>query len=421
MASLSFCKCPCECPTRILELTLHPFPAQRTRGDGQENLEVKEKIDLNSAPAPDTSIQGVETASFSSSDSKIAKYLPKGKIYNLVPKLVANVTSSGGPFGKTREPRFVPFEPYKAAVTPLLPSTSAVKQSSRRHTKRASYNSKEARLANTSDVNILARKLATNDIVPGIHALNLQESGSTSDWELMYKDMRKEKEYAEKQLKFQTQVNSELKNLLIAAVGEDLNDRVNVLTEDLARALLDSSNDLSSHSEQIEYLAGQCEVWRSKFLASSLMLEELARWKTTLLEKNRHLVASNKELLRTMAEMRDMQGELLKNLCFLVRDKSQVRLTTANALDLARESLNISQQLALINSAVGVPSDLHLENLDRLTDAEKLAEDALKITEMNLIRTDDPFRAIVNHAFPTMTALKDERAKKLGGEQSLGD
>lgn len=387
------------------------------------------KIDPNStAKTTDTSIQGVETASFSSSDSKIAKYLPKGKIYNLVPKLVVNAAStSGGAFAKSREPRFVPFEPYKAAVTPLLPSTT--KQSSRRHTKR-SFNSKEALISNSSDVNVLARKLASGasemvDIVPGIHTLTMQEGRSTSDWELMYNDMRKEKEYAEKQLKFQTQVNSELKNLLIAAVGQDLHDRVNVLTEDkltLARALLDSSNDLSSHSEQIEYLAGQCEVWRSKFLASSLMLEELARWKTTLLEKNKHLVASNKELLRTMAELRDMQAELLRNLSFLVRDKSQVRVTSANALDLARESLNISQQLALINSAVGVPSDLHLENLDRLTDAEKLAEDALKITEMNLIRTDDPFRAIVTHAFPTMTALKDERengARRMRGEQSM--
>lgn len=84
-------------------------------------------------------------------------------------------------------------------------------------------------------------------------------------------DLKKERDSYESQLKFQVQVNSELKNLLVAAVGEDLQTRVNVLTEDklqLARALLSSAHNISSHTEQIEYLASQSEVWRSKFLAS---------------------------------------------------------------------------------------------------------------------------------------------------------
>lgn len=358
----------------------------------------------------------METSSHGS-DSKIAKYLPKGKIYNLVPKLVGSpsASSSGSTFKRTKEPRFVPFEPYKAAVTPLLPTTP------KKQTKRpsmSSFNSKVSRNRNNIDVNVLASQLTAN-----VQSLNLssgrvtEQQTGTSDWELMYNDMRKEKEYADKQLKFQTQVNSELKNLLIAAVGEDLNDRVNGLTEDkltLARALLDSSNDLSSHSEQIEYLAGQCEVWRSKFLASSLMLEELARWKTTLLEKNKHLVASNKALLQTMTQLRDIQAEQLKNLSFLVRDSNPAAATplpSANVIDLAMEAVNISQQLAANCATMGVPRDLLLEGLDPLTAAEKMAHDALQITEMNLVRTDDPFRAIVTHAFPTMTALKEQRGE----------
>lgn len=371
---------------------------------------VPETSDLNSSsiktePTADCSSSSV--ASYGS-DSKIAKYLPKGKVYNLVPKLVGSPSTSGSAFNKTREPRFVPFEPYKAAVTPLLHMQGDRKP-------KRSYNSKVARNRNNIDVNILASQLTANiqnlTVTPNATTRN----PVTSDWELMYNDMRKEKEYAEKQLKFQTQVNSELKNLLIAAaVGEDLHDRVNVLTEDklhLARALLDTSHDLSSHSEQIEYLAGQSEVWRSKFLASSLMLEELARWKTTLLEKNKHLVASNKGLLQTMAQLRDMQAEQLKNLSFLVREQRETRIPSANVIDLAMESVNISQQLALANSTnMGVPRDLQwMEGLDHLTEAEKSALEAIKITEMNLIRTDDPFRAIVTHAFPSITALKDER------------
>lgn len=97
------------------------------------------------------------------------------------------------------------------------------------------------------------------------------ESIQRREYEKQLAELRKERDYFESQLKFQVQVNTELKNLLVAAVGEDLQTRVNVLTEDklqLARALLNSAHNLSTHTEQIEYLAGQSEVWRSKFLAS---------------------------------------------------------------------------------------------------------------------------------------------------------
>lgn len=90
-------------------------------------------------------------------------------------------------------------------------------------------------------------------------------------YEKQIDEVKKERDSFESQLKFQVQVNSELKNLLVAAVGEDLQTRVNVLTEDklqLARALLNSATQHSTHTEQIEYLANQSEVWRSKFLAS---------------------------------------------------------------------------------------------------------------------------------------------------------
>lgn len=97
------------------------------------------------------------------------------------------------------------------------------------------------------------------------------EANAAAATQQQISDLKKERDSFESQLKFQVQVNSELKNLLVAAVGEDLQTRVNVLTEDklqLARALLNSAHNISSHTEQIEYLASQSEVWRSKFLAS---------------------------------------------------------------------------------------------------------------------------------------------------------
>ncbi|KAJ8952987.1 hypothetical protein NQ318_015347 [Aromia moschata] len=115
--------------------------------------------------------------------------------------------------------------------------------------------------------------------------LKLQWEKEKTGYETDIKNLRETNSHLENQLKFQAQVNSELKTLLVAAVGEDLESRVQHLTEDklaLARALLNSANHLTSHQEQMEWLSGQCEVWRSKFLASSLMVEELAKWKSAL-------------------------------------------------------------------------------------------------------------------------------------------
>lgn len=78
----------------------------------------------------------------------------------------------------------------------------------------------------------------------------------------------------ENRVQFQTRVNAEVKKLLVAAVGEDIETRVQSLTEDklyLAKQLLSTADTLSTHQEQIEWLAGQSEVWRSKFLASRLV------------------------------------------------------------------------------------------------------------------------------------------------------
>ncbi|XP_044735307.1 golgin-45, partial [Chrysoperla carnea] len=99
------------------------------------------------------------------------------------------------------------------------------------------------------------------------------------------KELKNKNDLLEEQLGFQIKVNGELKTLLVASLGEDLEARVQDLTNDkleLARALLSSTEHLTSHREQLEYLAGHSEVWRSKFLASSLMVDELAKYKLEL-------------------------------------------------------------------------------------------------------------------------------------------
>lgn len=242
-----------------------------------------------------------------------------------------------------------------------------------------------------------------------------QQETDKQKYEKQIADLKRERDYFENQLKFQAQVNSELKNLLIASVGEDLQTKVNLLTEDklfLARALVNTSENLSSHSEEIEYLSGQSEVWRSKFLASSLMVEELARWKASLTEKSDLCHGVIKSFLNMTSKLREMQLEILQNLIFLSNRKN-ANLKSANILDLTSESLNIITQMALEHSSLGIPEIKRFDNLETLTDTEKRALEQLQKSCENLISTDDALKAIVGQAFPVILSMKQNSEKDI--------
>lgn len=71
------------------------------------------------------------------------------------------------------------------------------------------------------------------------------------------------------------QVNEELKRLLVASMGEDMEARIHFLTEDKIKL----GDDIRQYSEQIavdfekkENLSIEADVWRSKFLASRYYL-----------------------------------------------------------------------------------------------------------------------------------------------------
>lgn len=130
------------------------------------------------------------------------------------------------------------------------------------------------------------------------------------------------------------------------------------------------------------------------------MVEELARWKASLLQKNKLLLESNKQMLETMSQVRDMQVDVLKNLKFLAQIKT-LSLPSSNLLDVTAECLNISENLVL-HSGIGMPANLDLNGLDMTTTAEKLAVEALQHSNKTLMSTDEAFKAIVDQAFPTV-------------------
>ena len=114
----------------------------------------------------------------------------------------------------------------------------------------------------------------------------------------------------EAQLRRQTDVNRELKRLLVASVGCDLELRL----EQIAREKAELSQDLDlslqqvmSNSEELDQVSIECDIWRSKFIASRVMIDELASWKAEL---SLQLRESRKALQHLMQERGDIAREL---------------------------------------------------------------------------------------------------------------
>ena len=97
-------------------------------------------------------------------------------------------------------------------------------------------------------------------------------------------------------------MNSEVKKLLVASVGEDIEARVDFLTQDKARLAADVmqySNRVASEWEARDALGVESDVWKSKYLASSVIVEEL--------EKSRQEASARAEALEHAA--RRLLGE----------------------------------------------------------------------------------------------------------------
>merc|ERR1719471_2415448 len=92
--------------------------------------------------------------------------------------------------------------------------------------------------------------------------------------------LKEKLDQSDKQLKIQTKVNEEVKRLLVASVGEDIEARVDFLTQEKARLaadVLEYNNRIAVDWEKQEELGVEKDVWRSKFLASTVIVDELTK------------------------------------------------------------------------------------------------------------------------------------------------
>lgn len=119
------------------------------------------------------------------------------------------------------------------------------------------------------------------------------------------------------QLRVQTDINRELKRLLVASMGNDLQYRLNQIAEEkatISQSLDASLHRLAENHEEIDKVSIECDIWRSKFLASRLMIDELAGWKA---EVARQLIESRKALQCMLKESTEFSRVLVQCNCHL--------------------------------------------------------------------------------------------------------
>lgn len=116
----------------------------------------------------------------------------------------------------------------------------------------------------------------------------------------------------EQKVKFLTDVNRELKRLLVASLGSDLKLRIEQLVHEKASISCDldrSLCQLADNMEEVDRVLIDCDIWRSKFLASRLMIDELASLKAEL---SLHF-AESQRALQCILEERSELSDMLKD------------------------------------------------------------------------------------------------------------
>ncbi|NXL83915.1 GO45 protein, partial [Alectura lathami] len=121
------------------------------------------------------------------------------------------------------------------------------------------------------------------------------------------KRLLQDKEGLSNQLRVQTEVNRELKKLLVASVGDDLQYHFERMAREKNQLILENEvlgRNLSQLSEQVERMSIQCDVWRSKFLASRVMADELTNTRAILQRQNRDAQSAIQDLLNERDQFR---------------------------------------------------------------------------------------------------------------------
>lgn len=231
------------------------------------------------------------------------------------------------------------------------------------------------------------------EISPGVVELGSSNSGDTvhCNCDSKIRQLEEEKQMLKQQLEVQLQVNGELKKLLVASVGEDLHHRVERLTRD--RALLsmevgDYSRKVSEDYEHLDKISIQADMWRSKYLASRVMTDELASAKAFYTMQYHECQVALQQLLNERHELRANLFETYRGLhqirgAFdpLNSEQSSNQLTSKHVIDLARANQQLAEAIKyrLLPSHVtaSLANKIEPDWHDYLTKAETHARELL--------------------------------------------
>ncbi|XP_007889778.1 golgin-45 [Callorhinchus milii] len=209
-----------------------------------------------------------------------------------------------------------------------------------------------------------------------------------------------DKEGLANQIRVQTEVNRELKKLLIASVGNDLQYQFERMAREKNQLILENetlSRNLAQLSEQFERMTIQCDVWRSKFLASRVMADELTNARTSLQRHNREAQSAIHDLLSEREQFRQemvaSHGLLEKLLVSLQWGRQQTYYPNAQANTTAElASANHKLAEAVNSHLLGKVDSTNARQMNQAvefsnTPAEKMAEKVLKMLDPTTFST----------------------------------
>ncbi|XP_024409449.2 golgin-45 [Desmodus rotundus] len=200
-----------------------------------------------------------------------------------------------------------------------------------------------------------------------------------------------DKEGLSNQLRVQTEVNRELKKLLVASVGDDLQYHFERLAREKNQLVLENEalgRNTAQLAEQLERMSIQCDVWRSKFLASRVLADELTNSRAVLQRQHRHAQGAIQDLLSEREQFRQEMGatqKLLEELLVSLQwGREQTYYPRAQPHSTAGLALTNHKLAKAVNSHllgnVGTNSQKKIPSTAEFcsSPAEKMAEEVLR-------------------------------------------
>ncbi|KAL6728523.1 hypothetical protein Aduo_010289 [Ancylostoma duodenale] len=179
----------------------------------------------------------------------------------LVEKFAENKVPMAKESLKMKKPRFVPWEPYKAA-----PSADRKGEAPRELPRLIPYGT------GLVDENSNKQTVGASILVDARRCREkIEESEQVLALKKQLSDLKSE-------LELERKLNVELKRLMVATISDELQGQVQALTEDkirLAHRVQEFSEKLTVEDEQVDQLRIDRDVWKCKFLAQSIRTDEL--------------------------------------------------------------------------------------------------------------------------------------------------